>query len=215
MFWSLAFVRGTYGLIGALLSAYSLYFETDQYVHIIESKTMLSSILIPCHFGFFVFEWSAQTMFDIRFKTLSTALHVHHFIAFVGYSMSTVNQLSHWTALRSFTLELSTPFSCVCYCLIKGRMQDSVIWKMNQFVLVHTFHVRSMIEFAMIYETITQWDKFLQMPIVMLADNLVGLVAVTFFLTPYWTYKKTQQLFLKEDWNDSTKPQKTIKKKAN
>ena len=105
MFWSLAFVRGTYGLIGALLSAYSLYFETDQYVHIIESKTMLSSILIPCHFGFFVFEWSAQTMFDIRFKTLSTALHVHHFIAFVGYSMSTVNQLSHWTALRSFTLE--------------------------------------------------------------------------------------------------------------
>ena len=94
-------------------------------------------------------------------------------------------------------------------------MQDSVIWKMNQFVLVHTFHVRSMIEFAMIYETITQWDKFLQMPIVMLADNLVGLVAVTFFLAPYWTYKKTQQLFLKEDWNDSTKPQKTIKKKAN
>lgn len=205
MFWSLAFVRGTYGLIGALFSAYSIYFETDQFTHITESYTILSSILVPSHFGFFLFEWSAQTYFDIRFKTFNKALHLHHAIAFVGYYYTSTTSLGHWTALRSFTLEMSTPFSCICYCLIKSNMQENLIWKANQFILVHTFHMRSMIEVTMFYETIKNWDKFSKLPIVLLVDNMIGLVSVTFVLTPYWTYKKTQQMFLKEDWNDSSK----------
>lgn len=121
MFWSLACVRGIYGALGSLFSAYSIYFETDKFSsNLTENFTMLSSVLIPCHLGFFVFEWTAQTIFDIRYRTLSSALHAHHFIAFVGYSMSTFNGKAHWTGLRSFCLEMSTPFSCICYCLIKA-----------------------------------------------------------------------------------------------
>lgn len=208
MFWSLAFVRGTYGLLGALFSAYSIYFESDQFTHITRSFTKLSSILVPFHLGFFIFEWSAQILFDIRFKTLSTALHAHHSIAFIGFYFSSITSTGHWTALRSFTLELSTPFSCICYCLIKANQQESFLWKANQFVLVHTFHIRSIIECTMIYETYTKWSEFLELPPVLLIVNLVGLIVVGLFLTPYWTYKKTQQMFLKQDWNDSPKVKK-------
>jgi len=43
-----------------------------------------------------------------------------------------------------------------------------------------------------------------------------ALLGIAFFLTPYWTYRKTEQLFSKSDWSNTEKPaEKNIKSKDN
>ncbi len=37
---------------------------------------------------------------------------------------------------------------------------------------------------------------------------LTGLVIITFWLTSYWTYKKTAQFFFPVDWNAEVKGKK-------
>lgn len=199
MFWSLATVRGTYGFYGVLLSIYSRCFENDQFTHIINSKTELSYILIISHFGFFIFEWTAQIYFDFRFSTCNYQLHAHHLIAFIGFGGGAIGDTMHYFGLISFILELSTPFSCVCYCLIKSKMSDGRVWMINQFVLIHCFHMRNMIEMCMIFDTIKYWEVVKELPTYLLLNWLIGLATVFIVLTPYWTWKKTEQLFTKSD----------------
>ena len=130
------------------------------------SKTQVSSILVLTHFGFFIFEWSAQTYFDIRFKVFSKALHGHHFICIVGFAVSAVTELNYYYACSGFILEMTTPFSCICYCLIKCKLEDTLAWKVNQMVLIHLFHMRSVIEFCMIYEYLWYFKYFKVLPII-------------------------------------------------
>lgn len=80
MFWNLAFVRSTYGAIGTVLSLYERYFDTVLFEDIVNKKTLESELLLIAHLGFFIFECSAQTYFDVRFKTFNKALHAHHLL---------------------------------------------------------------------------------------------------------------------------------------
>lgn len=205
MFWSLACVRGTYGFFGVLFSVYARCFENEKFADIISTKTELSYVLILSHFGFFIFEWTAQIYFDFWFQTCNVQLHSHHLIAFVGFGgAGCVYDTMHYSGLISFILELSTPFSCVSYCLIKCKMADSLLWTVNQFVLVHAFHVRNIIEFIMVYDTIKYWDLFVELPTVLLCNWVLGLTLVFLVLTPYWTWKKTEQLFTRSDFSSDT-----------
>ena len=110
MFWNLAFVRGIYGIIGTTLSIYERYFDTGLGPESIDSKTVYSCILTLSHLGFFVFECSAQTYFDYRFKTFSKELHIHHLLALIGYTFVQLYDVNHYHACSVFILEMSTPF---------------------------------------------------------------------------------------------------------
>jgi ceroid-lipofuscinosis protein 8 len=208
MFWSLAIVRGTYGLIGTLFSVYERFFDADLLVHPTNSKTELSYLIVLSHFGFFIFEWSAQIYFDVKFKTLNTQLHAHHLISFIGYFGSAWSDTMHYAACSAFILEMSTPFSCICYCLIKTKQSDSALWKINQFILIHTFHLRSVVEFTLLYETYKYWSDFSQIPIYILVNWIFGLLVVALYLTPFWTWKKTEQMFTKSDWSSDNQNSK-------
>jgi ceroid-lipofuscinosis protein 8 len=131
-----------------------------------KSKTQLSSILVLTHLGFFFFEWSAQIYFDYRFKVLSKALHVHHLICIVGYICSAITQLNYYFACSGFILEMTTPFSCICYVLIKCKLENTIAWKANQMLLIHLFHMRTVIEFSMIYEYIKYFEHFKVLPFI-------------------------------------------------
>ena len=130
------------------------------------SKTEVSSILVLSHLGFFVFEWSAQMYFDVRFKVFSRALHVHHFLCIVGFIVSAYTQLNYYYACSGFILEMTTPFSCICYCLIKCKLENTLLWKANQMILIHLFHMRSVIEFFLIYEYVGNFEHFKVLPLV-------------------------------------------------
>jgi ceroid-lipofuscinosis protein 8 len=201
MFWNLAIVRGVYGLIGTLMSLYVVKFGNFESIAV--STTRESLFLCLSHFGFFVFEWTAQILFDIKFVTFSQALHVHHFIAFAGYFMSIYYETNHYISLLAFVLESSTPFSCLCYCLIKAGMEKTFLWKANQFLLVHIFHVRSVLEMLMLYLLTSNKDEFAKVPPVFYWHSCISVSIVMICLTPLWTYRKTKQLFEPADWNTS------------
>lgn len=205
MFWNLAVVRGSYGFIGTLFSIYERYFEPDLKLAEMNSKTQISSILILTHLGFFIFEWCAQTYFDIRYKVFNKALHLHHLICFVGYVSSVVTQMNYYYACSGFILEMTTPFSCICYVLIKCKLENTFAWKANQMLLIHLFHMRSVIEFSMIYEYLYYFEYFKVLPIISHIQINAALFGIAFFLTPYWTYRKTEQLFTKSDWSNKDK----------
>lgn len=206
MFWSLAIVRGTYGAFGAALSIYARCFENHLFIDPIKSKTELSYLLILSHFGFFIFEWSAQIYFDFRFSACNYQLHIHHMIAFIGFGGGCLTDSMHYFGLISFALELSTPFSCVCFCLIKCKMSEGFAWKANQAILIHSFHIRNMIETIMIHDTIKYWDQVKELPLILSINWVAGLTVVFLVLTPYWTWKKTEQFFTKSDIYPTEKP---------
>lgn len=70
--------------------------------------------------------------------------------------------------------------------------------------------MRSVLEFMMLYEMIKYREDFFRLPISILINHLGGLIIVAFYLTPYWTYRKTQQLFNPVDF--SMKSNKSEKK---
>ena len=201
MFWNLAIVRGTYGFIGVFMSVYILFTVDFEANNIATYTTRESTFLLISHLGFFIFEWSAQILFDIKYKTFSSALHVHHLIAFAGYFMVIQSKTNHFLAALGFLLEGSTPFSCICYCLIKAGMEKTLLWKTNQILLVHIFHVRSVLECTMFYKLIVNWTKFQQIPPLVFWHSFFGTLIVMIFLTPLWTHRKTKQLFNPSDWN--------------
>ena len=208
MFWCLAVVRGTYGFIGSLGSAYARLFEETLLIDVSSTKTELGYILVLCHLGFFIFEWSAQTYFDLKFKTFSKALHAHHMISFIGYFNTVYLDEGHYFPLTSFILEMSTIFSCICYILIKSNLSDTFVWKANQLILIHVFHMRSVVECTMLYEFYKYWNVLQKWSFITWFNFSFGLIVVGVFLTPYWTFRKTEQYFTKSDWNSSENKKK-------
>ncbi|CAF0721152.1 unnamed protein product [Brachionus calyciflorus] len=207
MFWNLAVVRAIFGFIGSSLCFYEHFFDKILATNVAKATTVQSSILVSCLLGFFTFEVLAQILFDVMFKTFSKALHAHHFVSIMGFLITHYYNLGHYFPVWVFTLEFSTLFSCICFCLIKCKMADSLFWKINQIILVKVFHTRTFIEFTILYEIYYYWDVKSTMPFIWNLNLIFGLLLLGFFLTPYWTYRKTEQFFKKSDWNDTDKKQ--------
>jgi hypothetical protein len=64
--------------------------------------------------GFFLFEELILIYFDIKFRTFSKELHIHHFLAFNGYFITLLFNRGHYYCTVAFVLEAGTPFSCIC-----------------------------------------------------------------------------------------------------
>lgn len=52
------------------------------------------------------------------------------------------------------------------------------------------------------YLTYQHWERIWSaMPLSIFSFLYIQLILVTFLMTPYWTYKKTQQMITPVDWN--------------
>ena len=99
-------------------------------------------------------------------------------------------------------VEMSTPFSALCWTLLKAGKERSLLWKVNQFLLVHSFHLRNVAEMLLWYITYRNWQNIWNhLPTALFVFVYGELVLVSFFLTPYWAYKKSKQMFCPVDWN--------------
>jgi ceroid-lipofuscinosis neuronal protein 8 len=175
MFWNLAVVRGVYGVFATIGGTYCRWFDDDLRTHMTLSRTEISNLLGIMHLGFFIYECTTQTYFDMKFKTFNRALHFHHLISLLASLYIVVGQVNHFYGATMPFLEMSTPFSCVCYCLLQLKMAESSLWKTNQLILIHIFHMRTVYEALNIYEMYIYWDAFKLIPIGMLIVHCMGL----------------------------------------
>lgn len=208
IFWNSGFVRTCYSIfcVGGCLMC--LFVDKDYKENTVYDTTPTSFILCTSALGFFAFECTALTFSDISYRKFSYLLQLHHWIGMFVLLQVVVSDVGHLFTVRCLLLESSAPCTFTCWVLLKLGKGNTTIWKLNQCLLVHVYHFRSFVEFNMCYLTFFKYRNdllsVLPVPTYILACTYVGLL--TFLLTPYWTYKKTTQLYIPKDFefSDST-----------
>lgn len=202
IFWNLAVVRAVFGIFCTLVGIWAFFLDTELEKDVIYGTTPTSFYAMTTTVGFFCFECLAVSLSDIYYRRFSMLLNIHHWISLIGYTTVLIIGSSHFFGTRGLLLEMSTPFSAVCWIVLKAGKASSIFWKINQFLLVHSFHLRSVVECSLWYSTYKHWETVKStMPIALFIPLYTQLVLVTFIMTPYWTYKKTSQMINPVDWN--------------
>ena len=202
IFWSLAFVRATFGFTCLPIGLYYLSVNDALKKDVVNSTTVLSTMVVYYSVGFFIFECTALYATNIIFRFFDPFLFAHHTLSLYGLSIVTYYGKCHFFAAVGLVLEGTTPFTCLCWMLLKAEWAHTRVWKLNQFILVHLFHCRTIVETYFCFISYFQWQTiWSQMPSLLFYTIYIQLLLQLFLLTPYWTYKKTQQLMNPIDWN--------------
>lgn len=201
-FWNLAVVRGVYGVFCIVIGIWAIFFDEELLKDPVYATTPTSYFALAITVGFFMFECGTLLISDYIYKKPNFLLNLHHWLSLTGYTMVMYMESSHCFGTKGLILEMSTPFSGICWTVLKAGKAHTLTWKVNQFLLVHTFHLRSVVECYLWYLTYQNWDRIWSaMPIAIFIALYFQLSLVTLIMTPYWTYKKTQQMITPIDWN--------------
>ena len=202
VFWCLAFVRGVFGFVAAFFGFWYLAVDDTLHGDVVSANSAMSFMAVYICVGFFLFECIALFTSNYIFRTFDKLLATHHSLSLIGDCVVTYYGKAHFFAVVGLLLEMTTPFTCLCWMLIKAKMTKYRVWKLNQLVLVHLFHCRTMIEGYFYLKSYSHWENIAtNMPLTMICLLYTQLSIQFFYLTPYWTYKKMMQLFNPIDWN--------------
>ena len=202
VFWCLAIIRALFGVVSTFFGVWYLAFDSTFYDDVVNTLTVSSFVGLHMGIGFFVLENVALYASSVLFHSFDRFLAIHHGLSLLGGSIVAYYGKGHYFAMIGLLLEITTPFSCICWLFIKAKMAHLRIWRINQLILVHLFHCRTTIEGYLFLKTYFQWDNIWNnMPLPIFILLYIQLVLQFFMLTPYWTYKKMMQLFNPVDWN--------------
>lgn len=203
VFWNLAATRAVFGVQSTAAGLWALLGDPVLPADKALGQQNWCWFHITTATGFFFFENVAVHLSNLCFWTFDLFLVVHHSFAFLGFLGSTVDlRAGHYLAMTTLLLEMSTPFTCVSWMLLKAGWSDSLFWKVNQWLMIHAFHCRMVLTYHMWWVCFTHWDALLSnLFLPHFALFLSGLALLTLIINPYWTHKKTQQLLNPVDWN--------------
>ena len=203
IFWCLAFVRAMFGFSSSAIGIWFLAVDGSLHNDVVNANSVTSFMAVYYAVGFFIFECTALFTSNAYYRFFDSFLFIHHSLSLVGYSIvAAYGGKGHFFAVVGLLLEGTTPFSCFCWMFLKCNMAHLPIWKLNQLVLVHLFHCRTTLEGYFFLKSAYQWDNIsANMPMAISIMLYTQLTLQFFVLTPYWTYKKMNQLFSPVDWN--------------
>lgn len=208
VFWNLAATRGVFGLQSTVAGLRTLMDESMLSRDRVSGQEDWSWFHVLTATGFFVFENVALHTSSLVFWSFDLPLATHHFFALAGYAGAVVwDSTGHFLPMVTLLMEMSTPFTCISWMLLKAGYARTLFWKANQWVMIHMFHCRMVLSYYMWYFTVTHWREMNAN--ISLPQRLLfypGLVLLTFVLNPIWTHKKTMQLLNPVDWNFGNKP---------
>jgi len=195
-------VRAGFGIFGTYVGIWGIFQSEELNGDVVFATTFFSDCVISITASFFLFESLMVTLSDLYYGGFQILLNMHHWLGLANYVTGMFVGKLHYFACSGLILEMSTPCSAICWTLLKCNKNHLFIWKANQFLLVHLFHVRSVIEMYFWYVTFKNLPYiYNNAPIFALVLMYGGLFLVTFLMTPYWTYRKTQQLINPFDFN--------------
>ena len=202
VFWCVSVVRVLFGVFATFVSCWHIFVDTTLYSDVVEASTFSSHYIVCITVGYFFFECTTLFSSNIIYREFIIYLVIHHLLSLVGFGVVLHNEKTHFFAITILLEEMTTPFSCLCWVLLKAKLADTYAWKANQIVLVHLHHCRTLLEGYLCLMTYRHWNNIVtNMPWSNFLLLYVGLILLLFVLTPYWTYRKTKQLFKPEDWN--------------
>lgn len=195
-------VRAIFGVFGTYTGVWALVFSDELNKDVANGHTYFSNVVLAVTAAFFLFECLMVTLTDLYYGGFQILVNIHHWLGLLNFSSGLIAGKMHFFGCGGLVLEMTTPFSAICWTLLKCNMSNLRIWKANQFLLVHLFHVRSVIEVYFWYVTYKNFSSiYNSIPTHLFVLMYTGLTMVTFVMTPYWTYRKTQQLINPFDFN--------------
>lgn len=208
VFWCLAATRAIFGLQGSWAGLRALMEDGPLFSDKVLGQTGWSWFTLLTACGFFAFENVALHGSNLVFRSFDAPLAAHHAFALAGFSGTALYaDMGHFLAIITLLLEMSTPFTCISWMLLKAGWCRTLLWRANQWLMIHMFHCRMVLMYYMWWVCWCHWPELLvHIPLPQLLIFLIGLALLTLIINPLWLHKKTMQLLNPVDWNFSSKP---------
>lgn len=130
VFWNLAATRAVFGIQSAVAGLRALTEDSVITRDRVRGQEDWSWFNILTATGFFVFENVAFHSSNVVFRSFDIPLATHHFFALSGYAGAVVwDSLGHFLPMVTLLLEISTPFTCISWMLLK-------VWALQYIVFV-------------------------------------------------------------------------------
>ena len=198
--WCLVGVRGLFATWSNIL-AVVLLSDLELWQDIAMGTTLSSQLFVAIFVGFFIYECSFLLFSDIMFEQRSYGQMTHHFLFLWLSSISLFWGQAHLIGCFTTPLHISAPFSGLGWMLIKADMSDTVIWKYNQAILIHMYHFKQNVLFAMACVLINNWMNCYNNMNTLFFVSIIGCLVLFTCLNISWICKRTQQFLTKQDLN--------------
>uniref|UniRef100_A0A3Q2H9R5 CLN8 transmembrane ER and ERGIC protein n=1 Tax=Equus caballus TaxID=9796 RepID=A0A3Q2H9R5_HORSE len=120
VFWNLAATRAVFGVQSTAAGLWALLVDPVLQADKARGQQNWCWFHVATATGFFFFENVAVHLSSLFFRTFDLFLVVHHLFAFLGFLGSVVNlKAGHYLAMTTLLLEMSTPFTCISWMLLK------------------------------------------------------------------------------------------------
>ncbi|MCJ8736501.1 hypothetical protein PDJAM_G00013210 [Pangasius djambal] len=208
VFWCLAATRAFFGVQGSGAGLWALMEDGPLFSDKVRGQTGWSWFTVLTACGFFMFENVALHSSNLVFRSFDVPLATHHAFALAGYGGTVLSGgVGHFLAVITLLLEMSTPFTCISWMLLKAGWSRTLLWRANQWLMIHMFHCRMVLTYYMWWVSWCNWSELCaHTPLPQLLVFFIGLALLTLIINPLWTHKKTMQLLNPVDWNFSNKP---------
>lgn len=128
VFWNLAATRAVFGLQSIVVGLRALTEDSVITADKVRGQRDWSWFNILTATGFFAFENVALHGSNVVFRSFDLPLATHHFFALSGYFGAVVwDSLGHFLPMVTLLLEMSTPFTCISWMLLKVRVQSNSV----------------------------------------------------------------------------------------
>lgn len=120
VFWNLAATRAVFGVQSTAAGLWALLADPVLQADKACGQQNWCWFHVATATGFFLFENVAVHVSNALFRTFDVFLVVHHLFAFLGFLGSVANlRAGHYLAMITLLLEVSTPFTCISWMLLK------------------------------------------------------------------------------------------------
>ena len=124
MFWDLAATRALFGVQSTVAGLQALTEDGAVFADKVRGQTGWSWVNVLTAVGFFLFENVALHGSSVAFRSFDLPLAVHHAFALAGFAGTVVwHTVGHFLPMVTLLLEMSTPFTCISWMLLKVRKQ--------------------------------------------------------------------------------------------
>ncbi|KAJ6668102.1 hypothetical protein lerEdw1_015479, partial [Lerista edwardsae] len=202
VFWCLAPARGLFGVQCCVAGFWALLLDPVFHADKVHSQKDWSWFHCLIGAGFFLLDNVALNASNVVFRTFDFVFVSHHFLSLAAFfGLITNIKSGHYITLMGMLLDMSAPSTWLGWMVLKAGWANTLFWKANQWVMIHSYHGRMVLTYHMWWVWISNWSAMLKnLGVLHFAAILTGLSAVTVIFNPYWTHKKTQQLFYPADW---------------
>ncbi|CAG10734.1 unnamed protein product, partial [Tetraodon nigroviridis] len=141
VFWNLAATRAVFGVQSSVAGLRALTEDSPITKDKVRGQEDWSWFNILTATGFFVFENIAFHSSNVIFRSFDLPLATHHFFALAGYAGAVVwDSHGHFLPMVTLLLEMSTPFTCISWMLLKVRTIFDFAFDLNPLLLLWSTH---------------------------------------------------------------------------